>query len=204
MADDDAPVDISRLKRRRDFLRVAAERRKWVTPGLILQAAPMPRGDLPSGRASVPRVAPEDSGCSASESTMASVTVPARPMARVGFTVSKKVGNAVQRNRARRRLRAAADALMGRFASGQTDYVIIGRVQTLDRPFEDLLKDLEKALKRVLTAPKSAPFTGKGGRRGGRQGQAKSAKPAAKSPADSPSAATTGPTAPPLQRTDQT
>jgi ribonuclease P protein component len=128
-------------------------------------------------------------------------------MARVGFTVSKKVGNAVQRNRARRRLRAAADALMGRFASGQTDYVIIGRVQTLDRPFEDLLKDLEKALKRVLTAPKSAPFTGKGGRRGGRQGQAQAKAKSAKSSAGSPSADATAdqtPPPPPLQRTDQT
>ncbi len=171
MADDDSHVDISRLKRRRDFLRVAAERRKWVTPGLILQAAPMPRDVLNFGNSVPLGTEPE------TKKNMASVTVPAPPhQARVGFTVSKKVGNSVQRNRARRRLRAAADVLMGQHACSDTDYVIIGRVQTLDRPFDDLLKDLEKALKRVLTAPKSAPFAGKGARRGGNKGRSSNAK----------------------------
>jgi ribonuclease P protein component len=68
---------------------------------------------------------------------------------RVGFTVSKKVGNAVERNRIRRRLReivrlAAADDLgCGR------DYVLIGRRAALSLPFERIAEDLQKALRRL-------------------------------------------------------
>lgn len=164
MADDETPVDISRLKRRRDFLRVAAEQRKWVTPGLILQAAPMPRASLDRSSSALAAEDPTDQS--------ASVRVPAPPLARVGFTVSKKVGNSVKRNRARRRLRAVADALMTRLATPGTDYVVIGRTQTLDRPFDALLRDLETALKRVLSAPKGPPSGKRSPRRGGRrQGQ---------------------------------
>lgn len=69
--------------------------------------------------------------------------------ARVGFTVSKKVGNAVVRNRVRRRLRevvrlAAAD----RIQAGR-DYVLIGRRAALDLPFEQLTAELAGALRRV-------------------------------------------------------
>ena len=106
---------LARLKRRADFLRVAAANRKWATPGLVLQAA--------------------ESGSGGE--------------ARVGFTVSRKVGDAVRRNRARRRLRAAADRLMPACAAPGRDYVIIGRPATLERPFEALLRDLEQALKRL-------------------------------------------------------
>lgn len=178
MADDAARVDISRLKRRQDFLRVAAERRKWVTPGLILQAAPMPRGlktEFPTAKApkakAEPLSTPESlvlpSSATEGEACSALDTVPAPPMARVGFTVSKKVGNSVQRNRARRRLRAVVDALMADLATAGTDYVVIGRVQTLDRPYEELLKDFRTAIKRVLTASKSQPYPSKGGKGSG-------------------------------------
>ena len=69
--------------------------------------------------------------------------------ARVGFTVTKKVGNAVVRNRVRRRLRAAAgEILPGRAARG-ADYVLIGRAATVTRAYADLLGDLEAALRRV-------------------------------------------------------
>ena len=67
---------------------------------------------------------------------------------RVGFTVSKKVGNAVKRNRARRRLRAAAEEVLARFACPGYDFVIIGRAVTVDLPYESLVKDLQTALKR--------------------------------------------------------
>lgn len=178
MVDDATHVDISRLKRRQDFLRVAAERRKWVTPGLILQAAPMPRSLQTEFRtANAPKATAEQLSTPDSltaspvvagqEAISAQDTVPAPPMARVGFTVSKKVGNSVQRNRARRRLRAVVDALMAELASAGTDYVVIGRVQTLDRPYEDLLKDFRTAMKRVLTASKSAPYPSKGGKGSG-------------------------------------
>ena len=65
---------------------------------------------------------------------------------RVGLTASKKTGNAVRRNRARRRLRALARTeLAGRARTG-TDYVIIARHNTAERPWNDLVGDLHKAL----------------------------------------------------------
>jgi ribonuclease P protein component len=67
----------------------------------------------------------------------------------IGFTASKKVGNAVARNRAKRRLRAAVDAVMPRHAAANRDYVLIGRQATLHRPFADLQRDLFKALDRT-------------------------------------------------------
>ena len=70
-------------------------------------------------------------------------------MVRVGFTASRKVGNAVTRNRAKRRLRsAAASILLGEGKPG-TDYVLIARASTVDRPYDVLIADLEAALCRV-------------------------------------------------------
>lgn len=105
---------LGRLTRRAEFLRAAAQGRKFSTPGLVLQALAEGNGDM-----------------------------------RVGFTCSKKVGNAVARNRARRRLRAAAAALMPVAALPGYDYVLIGRTETLKRPYALLLQDLRLALKRV-------------------------------------------------------
>jgi ribonuclease P protein component len=68
---------------------------------------------------------------------------------RIGFTVSRKVGNAVARNRARRRLRAAVERVVGTHARGGQDYVVIGRAGTLRRPFCALVADLEAALRRL-------------------------------------------------------
>ena len=109
-----APIE--RLKQRSEFLRVAAARRKWVAPGLILQAAPRPALEEPD----------------------------AAPF-RIGYTASRKVGNAVARNRARRRLRAAVAEIMPARASPGCDYVLIARARTVDRRFADLVTDLETA-----------------------------------------------------------
>ena len=68
---------------------------------------------------------------------------------RVGFTASRRVGGAVARNRAKRRLRAAVARVMPKRAKAGRDYVVIARAATLDRNFDDLLRDLEKALARV-------------------------------------------------------
>ena len=68
---------------------------------------------------------------------------------RVGFTTSKKVGGAVERNRARRRLRAAVAEVFPAEAVPGRDYVVIGRTETLKRPYSLLLQDLRTALKRV-------------------------------------------------------
>ncbi len=69
---------------------------------------------------------------------------------RVGFTCSKKVGNAVARNRAKRRLREIARHVLPAAGRPGWDYVLIGRREaTAARPFADLLADLETALTRL-------------------------------------------------------
>jgi ribonuclease P protein component len=72
---------------------------------------------------------------------------------RVGFTISRKVGSAVERNRVRRRLREVVRR------SGRTglprghDYVLVGRRAALSLPFEQLNADFSRAVARLLAAP---------------------------------------------------
>jgi ribonuclease P protein component len=69
---------------------------------------------------------------------------------RVGFTCSKKVGNAVARNRAKRRLREVARALLPEHGKPGWDYVLIGRPDvTATRDFTDLKSDLVNALNKI-------------------------------------------------------
>jgi ribonuclease P protein component len=65
---------------------------------------------------------------------------------RVGFTASRKVGGAVQRNRAKRRLRAAAAAVLPLSGLPGNDYVLVARRETLTRPFDGLIADLASVL----------------------------------------------------------
>lgn len=75
---------------------------------------------------------------------------------RVGFTCSKKVGNAVARNHAKRRMREVARAILPNLGKPGWDYVLIGRAEsTAARPFEDLKNDLRYALKK-LHAPRTS------------------------------------------------
>ncbi|WP_407495132.1 ribonuclease P protein component [Pseudooceanicola sp. MF1-13] len=69
---------------------------------------------------------------------------------RVGFTCSKKVGNAVARNRAKRRLREVARLLVAKHGKPGWDYVLIGnRGNTADRAFTDLQSDFLYALRKL-------------------------------------------------------
>lgn len=69
---------------------------------------------------------------------------------RIGYTCSKKVGNAVARNRAKRRLREVARAVLPAQGHAGWDYVLIGRhLETADRPFHLLMQDMETALSKI-------------------------------------------------------
>ena len=111
-----------RLPNRQDFLRVQAGRR-CAMPGFVLQAAPLP-----------PELVPAE-------------LTP--PVVRVGFTVSRKVGNAVVRNRVRRRLREVARQIIPGQAQAGLDYVLVGRQGALKRDFAVLKNELVEALRRL-------------------------------------------------------
>ena len=76
---------------------------------------------------------------------------------RVGYTVTKKVGNAVVRNRTRRRLREAARLLLAGHALPGVDLVLIGRDATRGRPFAQLVDDLGRALVKAGVRLPDAP-----------------------------------------------
>ena len=78
----------------------------------------------------------------------------ASPGVRVGFTATKKIGSAVQRNRARRRLREAARATLPLAATPGSDYVLVARAAALTYPYATILTDLRKAL--AALAPKGS------------------------------------------------
>ena len=108
-----------RLKTRADFVRVAAGRIRAVRPAFIVQAAPQPIAERCGGSV------------------------------RVGFTASRKVGNAVARNRAKRRLRAIAAEVLPRQGRPGTDYVIVARATSSERRYAELVADLEAALRQL-------------------------------------------------------
>jgi len=68
---------------------------------------------------------------------------------RLGFTVTKKVGNAVVRNRTRRRLREAARLLLAETPAVGADLVLVGRDSTRGRKFTLLIDDLRRALAKL-------------------------------------------------------
>lgn len=117
---------VPRLKKRSDFLKVAACQRKVVMPTMIVQLAERSQTD---GEGYV------------------------LPLLRVGFTASRKVGNAVKRNRARRRLRAVVQAVCPTLAFSGEDIVLIARPTTVTVPFASLLRDFRYALNRLEFLP---------------------------------------------------
>ena len=118
----DRLVPLQRLKKRAQFVAVAREGRKAAQPGLVLQA-----------RGHAATVGKADAG----------------PFIGIGFTASRKVGKAVDRNRARRRLRSLAASTLPRHAKPGYDLVLIARQATVTRPYADLQTDLMRALRRL-------------------------------------------------------
>jgi ribonuclease P protein component len=71
------------------------------------------------------------------------------PAMRVGSTVSKKVGNAVTRNRMKRRFRALAREILPNAGVTGADHILIGRQSGIERSFAQLREELGRALARV-------------------------------------------------------
>jgi ribonuclease P protein component len=71
------------------------------------------------------------------------------PTMRIGITVSRKVGNAVVRNRMKRRFRALAGAVLPEAGLPGADHILIGRNGGIERPYDDLKAELAKALAKV-------------------------------------------------------
>lgn len=117
-------VELTTLKKRAEFLRIRGGLR-WSTPALVVEAKPRRR----------------------------EIAGPTREThgSRFGFTVSKKVGKAVVRNRVRRRLKAAARELLST-TRPEFDYVVIARPPASERLYADLKADLALALARVHRA----------------------------------------------------
>jgi ribonuclease P protein component len=110
---------LATLKRRPEFQRVRTGAR-WATPAFVLEGK----------RREAPALAPAGA-------------------ARFGFTVSKQVGGAVERNRIKRRLKAAVRGILSDHTRRDFDYVLIARRPALDAGFAALVSDLIEALQRV-------------------------------------------------------
>lgn len=115
------------LKRRAEFQRTRKGAR-WATPLFVLEAKA--RGDTSSA---------EGAG-----------------QARFGFTVTRQIGIAVERNRIRRRLKAAVKDVQVEHSRPEFDYVLIARRPSLTSSFDALVADLTAALDRVHRAPAQA------------------------------------------------
>jgi len=92
------------------------------------------------------------------------------PLPGLGFTVTKKTGNSPERNRIKRRLRAAVTACARDFQAGH-DYVLVGRREALSEPFAKLVSDLSACITKVH-APRSADKPNTAGRGGHRNNRA--------------------------------
>jgi ribonuclease P protein component len=77
--------------------------------------------------------------------------------ARFGFTITKKIGNAVVRNRIRRRLRAALTSIAQASADPNTDYVLIARIPSHTQPYSELVANLNSAFRQVRSGKPSQP-----------------------------------------------
>ncbi len=73
------------------------------------------------------------------------------PMMRIGFTVTRKIGNAVVRNRMKRRFRALARETLPEYGIAGADHILIGRAGGIERDYASLAAELKRALKKVAS-----------------------------------------------------
>lgn len=126
----------SGLRKRGDFLSVQRSGVRHVTPGFVLQVS-----------------APSPEASSETEKDLAEDDNEGGGTAlRIGYTVSRKVGGAVQRNRVKRKLRELGRLVLAVKATSGRDYVLIGRRAALHRPMDRIVRDLEQALKKLKVA----------------------------------------------------
>ena len=130
-------MSISTLKKRREFSRVRGGRR-CSTAAFLIECKARPYATPKDGR-------PADGICE-QKSFAAKVMGP-----RFGFTITKKLGNAVVRNRIRRRLKAALDELAPQLADPAYDYVILARKAAFNRKFANMKHDMRTAFQRLHT-----------------------------------------------------
>ncbi|WP_448501027.1 ribonuclease P protein component [Sphingomonas sp.] len=83
----------------------------------------------------------------------------ADPAKRIGITVTKKVGNAVVRNRMKRRFRALAREILPEHGVAGADHVLIGRAGGIERPYADLVRELKKACTKLSRPEAPHPQT---------------------------------------------
>ncbi len=131
-----APIALATLKRRADFLRVANAGMKWGSAVLVVQASKA------VDRKAIGEMRAEPGAHS--RRTRSRV-----PTICVGFTASRKVGGAVQRSLAKRRMRAIAREVLPAEAKPDFDYVLIARPATLTCEFAKLRAELRQALRRL-------------------------------------------------------
>ena len=112
---------VGRLKKRSEFINVTANGKKWVTRGFILVANAQREKSTPD----------------------------LEYLPRVGFTATKKIGNSVVRNKAKRILRAISQEVLTSSNTPAWDYVIIARKTLTTSNYEDLKKDFRWAIKKI-------------------------------------------------------
>jgi ribonuclease P protein component len=107
------------------------------------------------------------------------------PRIGVGFTATRKIGGAVQRNRAKRRMREAARGLLPLHGAPGHDYVFVARGGTIDRDWRRLLDDVRSALIGLAAGADEPPRARAAHSPGGSRSKANPAKPSAPPPSAS-------------------